>query len=493
VLVLDGSCLVEHRQEARSFELRFQRTDLGAVEMASNPKLTGSSTHPKVASPLQWSSFVKIAGAVGASLLFSGLSGCQRPSHQPVTVTVLDPEWSQPDELPASERESQEFTRETGILVKHLPVPETSLSQLGLWRKLLQEGGPTPDVLAIDVIWPGILSEYLMDLKPYAATELSSGDPELVASYTVGGKVVALPYHPQIGVLAYRVDLLREYGYERPPKTWDELEKMAARIQAGERAKGKKDFWGYLWQGGPAEGLACNALEWQMAEGGGRVIENDKTISVNNPAAIRSWQRAAHWIGWISPTSIVAYRELDSMNVWNSGGAAFRRSWQSDFRLSHWQNSSLGAVTGYTSLPGGPGGRASTLGGTGLGVSRSSAHPLEAITFIRSLVRRDIQSRQQRANSQPPAQPQLYDLPLELQPYALPAGSGQQRGGLVARPSIVSGQAYEQVTKAFVMEVHSVLTREKTAKDAAAALEKKLMEITGFKTGPPPTAGSIAH
>ena len=437
---------------------------------------------------LKPANFAKLAGAILTALLFCNLGGCGGNS-KPVTVTVLDPEWSQPDELPAAERESQEFTKETGILVRHLPVPETSLSQLGLWRKLLQQSGPTPDVLAIDVIWPGILDEYLVDLKAPAASELSAEDPALVAAYTVNGKVVALPYHPQIGVLSYRLDLLREYGYQHPPETWDELEEMATRIQAGERAKGKKDFWGYLWQGAAAEGLTCNALEWQVAEGAGRVIENDKTISVNNPAAIRAWERAARWIRRISPPGVVAYRELDSMNVWNSGNALFRRSWQSDFRLSHWQTSSLGSVTGYTSVPGGPGGRASTLGGTGLGVARSSAHPKEAIAYIRFLVRREIQSRQARARVEPPAQPELYDLPLELQPYALPAGSGQQRGGLVARPSIVSRQSYEDVTKAYMMAVHSVLTGEKKAPDAAAALEKRLVEITGFKTGPPP-AGS---
>jgi trehalose/maltose transport system substrate-binding protein len=442
-------------------------------------------------SVLSWTklNWAKVAGAILAALFLCGFGGCGGDSR-PVTVTVLDPEWSQPDELPSVEAESREFTKETGILVKHLPVPETSLSQLGLWRKLLQQGGPTPDVLAIDVIWPGILNEYLVDLKTPAAAELSSEDPDLVAAYTVGGKVVAMPYHPQIGVLAYRVDLLREYGYERPPETWEELEKMATRIQAGERAKGKKDFWGYLWQGAAAESLTCNALEWQVAEGGGRVIESDKTISVNNPAAIRAWERAGRWIGRISPPGVIAYRELDSLNMWNSGGAAFRRSWQSDFRLSHWQKSSLGSVTGYTSVPGGPGGRASTLGGTGLGVSRSSAHPKEAIAYIRYLVRREIQSRQERAHVQPPAQPELYDLPLELQPYALPAGSGQQRGRLVARPSAVSGQVYEEVTRAYMMAVHSVLTGEKKGPEAALALEKRLVEITGFRTAQAPAGVS---
>jgi len=58
---------------------------------------------------------------------------------------------------------------------------------------------------------------------------------------------------------------------------------MAARIQAGERAKGKSDFGVCVWQGA-GEGLTCNALEWQASDGGGRIIEEDKTIAVNNSA-----------------------------------------------------------------------------------------------------------------------------------------------------------------------------------------------------------------
>jgi trehalose/maltose transport system substrate-binding protein len=105
----------------------------------------------------------------------------------------------------------------------------------------------------------------------------------------------------------YRSDLLRRYGYREPPKTWDELETMATRIQAGERAKGEKDFWGYVWQGGISEDLTCSGLEWQISEGGGRIVENDKTISVSNPLAVRAWKRAARWVGSISPPGVVAY------------------------------------------------------------------------------------------------------------------------------------------------------------------------------------------
>ena len=71
-------------------------------------------------------------------------------------------------------------------------------------REVLGEGASGPDVLGIDVIWPGTLSQDLIDLKPYFATELSSVSPDVVASYTVKGKLVAMPFHADIGVLFYR-------------------------------------------------------------------------------------------------------------------------------------------------------------------------------------------------------------------------------------------------------------------------------------------------
>ena len=56
----------------------------------------------------------------------------------------------------------QQFTRQTGIQLRDLPVPEASLEQLYLSRKLLQEHNV--DVLNIDVIWPGVLEQDLIDL-----------------------------------------------------------------------------------------------------------------------------------------------------------------------------------------------------------------------------------------------------------------------------------------------------------------------------------------
>jgi len=261
---------------------------------------------------------------------------------------------------------------------------------------------------------------------------------------------------------------------------------MAARIQAGERAKGNKDFWGYVWQGAAAEALTCNAIEWQAAADGGRVIESNRTISVNNPAAIRSWQRAKHWIGWISPPSVLAYQELDSLNVFDKGGAAFGRIWGGAsithialFRQMHWRNSLAQSITGYTTIPGGGAG---TLGGSGLAVSQHSAHRREAIELVRFLIRTQIHSNQvdESAVVHEPGSHNASSISEESR-----TSETAVRAKLVIRPAGETGSQYEQVARAYIDTVHSVLTGDKPAPEAAAALEKELVRITGFPIGPP--------
>jgi trehalose/maltose transport system substrate-binding protein len=429
----------------------------------------------------------KMARPVCIVLLSLLLQGCARPTvHEPVTLTLLDQEWTTRKFTEAREQELQQFTRETGIRVKLLPAPESAREKLALWQDLLGTGESSPDVYGLDVIWPRILAEYFIDLKPYFVNEISQNFPAIAASYTVDNKLVAMPYYANIGLLYYRSDLLQQYGYREAPRTWDELEIMAARIQAGERAKGKKQFWGFVWQGGATEALTCNALEWQASDGGGRIIEGDSTISVNNAQAMRAWQRGARWVGSISPPSVVGYKEWDSLNVWVAGDAAFMRNWPIADVDSQAAGSPIRNKFDMTLLPGGKAGRLGTLGGAGLAVSRFSAHPREALELVRYLSGSDVQVKRSRVLTEPPTRPELYELPevLEANPrFALL--SRAFRAGIVSRPSAVTGKKYQDVTDAYIHSVHSVLTREKSAPEAAAALEKELVRLTGFKKGPP--------
>ena len=434
-----------------------------------------------------WSSG-KIAAPVCTVLLALFLEGCPRSSvHEPITLTLLDWQYTGETFAKEYEQEFQQFTREKGIEVRFLPSPETPQQRLAALRKFLGTGASNLDVYSIDVIWPAILSEYSMDLKPYFNNEMSAVFPVLAANDTVNGKLVAMPYRADLGLLFYRTDLLQEYGYRGPPATWDELETMAARIQAGERAKGNKSFWGFVWQGDAAEGLACNALEWQASEGGGRIIERDMTVSVNNPEAIRAWRRAARWVGSISPPGVVAYKEWDGTNFWAAGNAAFMRNWPQASVESRAAASSIRNKFDVTLLPAGKAGRAGTLGGTSLAVSRFSAHPREALELIRYLSSEHLQVERSRVLSVPPTRRRLYEMPevLEPNPYFAQLGQAFRTDVALSRPADVAGKNYEQVTEAYIQAVHSVLTREQNAPEAAEALEKELMRITGFKKGPP--------
>jgi trehalose/maltose transport system substrate-binding protein len=237
--------------------------------------------------------------------------------------------------------------------------------------------------------------------------------------------------------------------------------------------------------------LTCNALEWQASEGGGQIIEKDQTISVNNPQAIRAWQRAAHWVGSISPPGVTGYVEADALNVWVAG-AAFMRNWPTAFVDGQAAGSLIRNKFDITPLPGGKAGRVGTLGGAGLAVSRLSAHPREAVELVRYLSRKDVQTKRSRVLSVPPTLPELYDVPDVLGPNPGFARLRQAfQTGIVLRPSNVTGAKYPDVSEAYSRAVHSVLTGQKRAPEAAADLENELVRITGFKKGPPP--GGSAH
>src|ERR1700751_6357911 len=236
----------------------------------------------------------RLAPAGPCLLVLLVMQACHKTS-QPApatTIILIDQARSSRDYQRRLDEELAEFTRQTGIRAEFLPAPETAGQQLATWQKLLEGGPKAPDVYSVDVIWPPILAENLLDLKPYIPEkEIQAHFPELISNYTVNGRLVALPTNLSEGMLFYRVDLLGKYGYRAPPKTWQELEVMARRIQAGERAKGNKDFWGFVWEGAPSEALTCNALEWQVSEAGGTMLDENGGGTVNNPQSIPGWDR----------------------------------------------------------------------------------------------------------------------------------------------------------------------------------------------------------
>lgn len=428
--------------------------------------------------------------------LFLLSAGCNRTSNdppaKPSVITFMG--WG-----PATQRELsmdrgvfQQFTEKTGIRVDFISGPESMTERLELYRRYLGAHSSTPDVYYIDVVWPAVLADQTVDLNQYLAKEAGNQLETQLRNNTVNGRLTSMPFNTELGVLYYRADLLRKYGYRDPPATWDELEKIAARIQAGERAEGNKEFWGYVWQGAAYEGLTCNALEWQVSSGGGNLIEPNGSITVNNPRTIEAMQRARRWIGTISPPSVVAFKEQDSRNVFHAGNAAFARDWlwRQFSQESLIPNSK--ATIAIALLPGGRAGRASTLGGQSLAISKYSKHPREAAELVRYLTGHDEQLTLWKKHAMLPTRREFYASPDYLQDRPGIAQLWKQLGSVtVARPSTVTGSHYDEVSRAYFSSVHSILAGEQEASKEISALQARLESITGGRAEPPPGASAV--
>jgi trehalose/maltose transport system substrate-binding protein len=259
------------------------------------------------------------------------------------------------------------------------------------------------------------------------------------------------------------------------------LSATAQKIQDAERAEGKNDLWGYVWQGSAYEGLTCNALEWVKSNGGGQIIEPDGTISINNENAVKALETAAGWVNTISPGGVLSYTEEESRGVWQTGNAVFMRNWPYAYALGNGGDSPIKGLFDVAPLPSGGGDNtsAATLGGWNLAVSSYSPNPEVATDLALYMASAEFQKQAALKLSHLPTIQALYD--------DADIASGQPLIpqwkdiflNAVPRPSAPTKVAYNEVSNKFWTAVHEVLAGTTTAPDALELLEVDLDEMRG--------------
>lgn len=378
------------------------------------------------------------------------------------------------------------------VTVNVLETIDSATDRLALYLQFFEAQSAEVDVYQVDVIWPGDLAENLIDLSEYIPQEvLDQHFPAIVENNTVDGKLVALPWFTDGGLLYYRTDLLEEYGFDGPPATWTELEEMATTIQEGERAD-NPDFSGFVWQGNAYEGLTCDAIEWVASNNGGSIISPEGTITIYNDNAVEIVDQAAGWVGTISPSGVTGFDEEGARNVFQAGNAAFMRNWPYAYSLGNSEDSAIAGNFEVAPLPAGAEGgqQVGCLGGWQLAVSRYSNNPEVATDVVLFLASPEEQKTRAINGSYAPTIPALYEDPevLEAQPVFESLGAVLENA--VARPSTVSAPQYNAVSQAFFNAVHSVLTGQDDAENALATLELDLEDLTGLPTGDPDDTSS---
>jgi trehalose/maltose transport system substrate-binding protein len=413
-------------------------------------------------------------------LAAAALSACgDRNSEQGSRATLAISCGAVGQEFEICRQGVERWSASTGHRVELVSTPNSATERLALYQQLFAAGADDVDVLQVDVIWPAILAPHLLDLGPAAGDAVGAHYPALIENNTVDGRLVALPWFTDAGLLYYRRDLLERHD-ETVPATWRELEATAARIQAAERAAGNDRLWGFVWQGRAYEGLTCNALEWVASHGGGRIVDDDGRVTIHNPAAARALRRAAGWVGTISPPGVLNYAEEESRGVFQSGQAVFMRNWPYAWALAQSEDSPVRGRVGVAPLPAGdPGEPAATLGGWQLAVSKYSRHPELAADLAAFLTGPGEQKRRAVAGAFQPTIVALYQDPevTEANPFFLRLATPFEAA--LPRPSVAAGARYNRVSNAFFGTVHAVLSGQQDAEMALAELDERLREILG--------------
>jgi len=373
---------------------------------------------------------------------------------------------------------AEAWAQQQGHQVEFISTPHSSTERLALYQQILAAGSADIDIFQIDVVWPGVLGNHLIDLRPYSKGVESNHFATLVANNTIGDRLIAMPWFTDAGLLYYRSDLLQKY-HEHPPQTWHELEQTARRIQNAERAAGNSKMWGFVWQGRAYEGLTCNALEWIASFNGGHIIESDGSITVSNPAAANALTTASSWVGTISPPGVLNYAEEEARGVFQSGNAVFMRNWPYAWPLTQSEDSPIRDRVGITRLPrrDSASSHAAVLGGWQLAVSRFSEKPELAADLVLYLTSESEQRRRALIGAYNPTIPALYRDSglLEANPFF--AIMEEVLEAAVARPSTQAGKHYNRVSNYFWTSAHSVLAGQQPAEAALTRLARDLERI----------------
>lgn len=377
------------------------------------------------------------------------------------------------------------MAKHPNLKITALNTPDLATDRLGLYLQFFEARSPELDIYMIDVIWPGDLAEHFVDLYKYGARAyVKEHFPSIVENNTVGSALIGMPWFTDAGMLYYRKDLLAKYGLT-PPKTWDELGGSAKKIMTGEKAA-NPDFWGFVWQGNAYEGLTCDALEWIHSNGGGTIVSPSKKITINNPMAVEAIDKAASWVGTISPPGVTGFGEEDARNMWQAGNAAFMRNWPYAYGLGNADDSVIKGKFDVSALPAGKSGHGSAaLGGWQLGVSKYSANPEAAAEMVFWLTGKEEQKFKAIEGSNNPTYMSLYQdadvekaAPFMIKLYDVFINAA-------ARPSTATAPKYNETSVAFFTAVHSVLTGKKDGQTALEELELDLKDLLGFSTGKP--------
>ena len=417
--------------------------------------------------------FLKVGGAGLAGAAFLGAAGCGGGEQGGATEIYFT---SAPDESGTTEKLIDMFNDKNQGKYKvifHQGNADTG-QRFDKLRTQMQAGGEDLDVILGDVIWTAQLAEsdWISDLSDrFTESQRKEFLPGSVEAITYEGKTFGMPWFTDTGLLYYRKDLLKESGFDDPPKTWDELKQMTLKVREDAGLE-----YGFVFQGAAYEGGVCDGMEFIWTHGGEVLDPNDPTkVLVDSPEAIAGLATERSMITeGISPEGVTVYKEDESAGAFLNGDAVFLRNWPYVYALvgtSEYPKLKPEQV-GVSELPsadGEPGN--GTVGDQPLYISSTATDPDAAWKFIQFLSAPEQQKIRAVEGAYLPTRTALYSDP-EIQEN-VPVVPLAQEALQHTRPRPVSPY-YSDMSLEMAEQFNASLSGDISPEEAARTLKEQL-------------------
>ncbi len=356
------------------------------------------------------------------------------------------------------------------VTYKELPPPSSSTEvHQALVQQLARRNG-NPDVFTQDIIWIAefAAAKWALPLDDHFGSDAKDYFPGIVQGCTWDGKLTALPWFVDSGMLYFRKDLLDGIG-AKAPETWDDLINASKKLASAGQAK-----FGFLWQGKQAEVLVCDLVSFVGSNGGAILQPDGKTVSIADEPAVEAVQMMHDFIRkhQITPEDALSWDEEPSRRPFTSGQAAFLRNWSYVWKIAQSPgDSAVVDKVGVSPLPHFPNKQsAACLGGYQYGINASTKNRDAAVDFVRWMSSPETQLRFATQLGLCPTRASVFDHPqiAQEQPFMQPLKAVFV--GALPRPVTPK---YPQVT----LILQSEISRALTSGDVKTALQNAKEKI----------------
>ncbi len=307
--------------------------------------------------------------------------------------------------------------------------------------------------------------------------ELAEHIPELLEAGSYDGRLYAVPALAACGVLLYRKDLLEEFGFDAPPRTWDELIVQARTIVDGSK---EEDLIGYQFPAYMYEGLTTSFLQ-NLWSNDGDVFTEDGQLGLQTEQTLEAlsyMHDLIHVHGLVPQNMISAAHGLEPQREFIEGRTVFLTLLPSVAQVAQKLDSPVRGKIGITGPPMGPHGTQSRtfLSGWSYGVPVGARAPETARQFIRFMTDAQVQKERALRGGPLPTIERIYS-----DPEILAFNPDYQHIREMLRTARRRAEIphYSQVSKVIQRHLYSLLKNEMSPEMCLEALRLGVAEFAG--------------